>query len=48
MILFSVRITQCFISHTMSQRPPVMRHRLSCEKGNLHSTLETRAWDTCG
>ena len=48
MILFSVCKTQYFISHTMSQRPPAMRHRLSCQKANLHSTLETRAWDTCG
>ena len=30
-----------FISHTKSQRLLVTRHRLSCEKVNLHNTLVT-------
>ena len=44
---FSVRRPQCFISHTKSQRLLVTRHRLSCEKVNLHNTLVTWAWDAC-
>ena len=38
-MIFSVRRPQYFISHTKSQRLLVTRHRLSCEKVNLHSTL---------
>ena len=36
-----------FISHTKSQRLLVTRHRLSCEKVNLHNTLVTWAWNAC-
>ena len=40
-MIFSVRRPQYFISHTTSQRLLVTRHRLSCEKVNLHNTLVT-------
>ena len=46
-MIFSVRRPQYFISHTKSQRLLVTRHRLSCEKVNLHNTLVTWAWDAC-
>ena len=36
-----------FIAQTKSQRLLVTRHRLSCEKVNLHNTLVTWAWNTC-
>ena len=36
MILYAVCRPQYFISHTKSQRLLVTRHRLSCEKVNLH------------
>ena len=38
-MILSVRRPQYFISHTKSQRLLVTRHRLSCEKVNLHNTL---------
>ena len=38
-MIFSVRRSQYFISHTKSQRLLVMRHRLSCEKVNLPVSL---------
>ena len=47
-MIFSVRRPQYFISHTKSQRLLVTRHRLSCEKVNLHNTLVTWAWGACG
>ena len=40
-MVLSVRRPQYFISHTKSHRSFVMRHRLSCEKVNLHNTLIT-------
>ena len=39
---------QYFIPHTQSQRLLVTRHRISCEKVDLHNTIETSAWDACG
>ena len=45
---FSVSRPWYFISHTTSQRSPVTRYRLSCEKVNLYSTFVTWAWDACG
>ena len=48
MMIFSVCRPQYFIAHTKSQRLLVTRHRLSCEKVNLHNTLVTWAWNTCG
>ena len=47
-MIFNVCRPQCFISHTTSQRSPVMRHRLSCDKVHLQSTLVTWPWDACG
>ena len=47
-MIFSVRRPQCFNSRTKSQRLVVTRHRLSCEKVNLHYTLVTWALDACG
>ena len=46
-MIFSVRRPQYFISHTKTQRLLVRRHRLSCEKVNLHNTLVPWAWDAC-
>ena len=46
-MIFSVRRSQYCISHSKSQRLFVTRHRLSCEKVNLHNKLVTWAWDTC-
>ena len=34
-----------YLSDTKSQRLLVTRHRLSCEKVNLHNTLITWVWD---
>ena len=42
-MIFSIRRPQYYISHTKSQRLLVARHRLSCEKVNLHNTLITLA-----
>ena len=42
-MIFSIRRPQYYISHTKSQRLLVARHRLSCEKVNLHNTLITWA-----
>ena len=47
-MVLSVRRPQYFISHTKSHRSFVMRHRLSCEKVNLHNTLITWAWSLRG
>ena len=47
-MIFSVYRPQYFISHTKSQRSFVTRHRLSCEKVNLHNILVTWVWDACG
>ena len=47
-MIFSVYRPQYFIYHTKSQRSFVTRHRLSCEKVNLHNILVTWAWDACG
>ena len=41
--MFSVCRPQYFIPHTKPQRLLVTRHRLSCEKVNLHNTLVTWA-----
>ena len=46
-MIFSVRRSQYCISHSKCQRLFVTRHRLSCEKVNLHKKLVTWAWDTC-
>ena len=46
-MIFSVCRPQYFISHTKSQRLLVTRHRLFCEKVNLHNTLVTWSWDAC-
>ena len=46
-MIFSVRRSQYCIFHSKSQRLFVTRHRLSCEKVNLHNKLVTWAWDTC-
>ena len=45
--MFSVCRPQYFIPHTKPQRLLVTRHRLSCEKVNLHNTLVTWPWDAC-
>ena len=47
-MIFNVCVHQYFISHTTCQRLPIMRHRLTCKKVNLHSTVVTRAQDPCG
>ena len=47
-MIFSVRRPQYFISHTKSQRLLVTRHRLPCEKVNLHITLVKWVWEACG
>ena len=44
-MIFSVRRPQYFISHTKSQRLLVTRHRLPCEKVNLHITLVKWVWE---
>ena len=44
-MIFSVRRSQYYISHSKSQRLFVTRHRLSCEKVNLHNKRVTWAWD---
>ena len=47
-MIFSVSRAKNFISLTKAQLLLVTRHRLSCEKVNLHNTLVTRACDACG
>ena len=46
-MIFSVRRSQYCIFHSKSQWLFVTRHRLSCEKVNLHNKLVPWAWDTC-
>ena len=47
-VYFIISRHQYFITHTMSQRSLVTRHRLPCEKVNLYNTLVTWTWDACG
>ena len=42
-MIVSICRPQYYISHTKSQWLLVARHRLSCEKVNLHNTLITLA-----
>ena len=46
-MIFSVRSTQYFISHTKSQRLLVTRHRLSCKKTYITHTRNMRLGCLC-